>query len=139
LENPVPTTDLASKVQRLLDQRQSHAEALTKLDDALLQIQGAVQGLNGFARKPGRPPTVVATVTIKSKRRGRGAYAVTAEELLLAIVKQQKNPSTKEINAMWKKQGRGGTADTPLGRLVQDKKLKRQSIPGERGSRYLLR
>ena len=40
--------------------------------------------------------------------------------------------------AHWKSAGRPSTADVTLGKLVSNKKLKRTTLLGERGSRYTL-
>ena len=44
--------------------------------------------------------------------------------------------TTDEINQQWKSEGRGGNADTTLSQLTKQKKLKREKIKGEKGSRY---
>jgi len=61
---------------------------------------------------------------------------MTAADFVLALVKQQTKPTTREINTHWKGAGRPFTADVPLGKLVKEKKLKRTPLVGERGSRY---
>lgn len=63
---------------------------------------------------------------------------MTAADFIVAFVKQHKQPTTREINAHWKGEGRPFTADVPLGKLVKEKKLKRTPLVGERGSRYSL-
>ena len=56
--------------------------------------------------------------------------------MILGLLGGGKSLSTAEINAAWKKEGRGGTADNTLTKLVKDSKLKRESVEGQRGSIY---
>jgi hypothetical protein len=117
---------------------------MARIDEALGQIRMAVQSLGGSVvrRKPGRPPAMSMTVSApapkKSRRGRRGSYATTAEESVVAFIQQNRNPSTRDITAHWRTEGRGGKADNLLSRLVKEKKLRRQSNAGERGSRYSL-
>jgi hypothetical protein len=53
-------------------------------------------------------------------------------------VKQQKNPTSAEIQKHLKDEGRSSSASNALGKLVREKKLKRTPIAGQRGSRYSL-
>ena len=56
----------------------------------------------------------------------------------MAFVKAHKNPKTKDVKKFWADEGRGGTADNALSKLVKEKKLKRIPLQGEPGSRYAL-
>jgi hypothetical protein len=73
----------------------------------------------------------------RGRRRGR-KFGMNAEEMVLAFVKQNKNPTTQEINKHWKSSGRGGSADNSLSKMVREKLLKREALEGMRGSRYLV-
>jgi hypothetical protein len=70
--------------------------------------------------------------------RKRGAFQVTAEQMILGLLGGGKTMTTAEINAAWKKAGRGGSADVTLGKLVKAKKLKRRKIRKGKGSNYRL-
>jgi hypothetical protein len=71
------------------------------------------------------------------RRRGRRSFTTTAEEFVLGFVKSNRNPTTQEINAAWKQEGRGHTADNSLTKLVKERKLKRTPLgKGIRGSRF---
>ena len=70
--------------------------------------------------------------------RGRQKFSQTADELVLSMLKAKPNLPTAEINAAWKRNGRGGTADNTLGKLVKERKLKRTPIRDGRGSSYSL-
>jgi len=144
----VPTTILATKlavhIQKLVDKRQHHAEALAHLDQMLAGVGAALTGNAAPAKaapaRRGRPPLASAPAPVKGrkKRRKVGKYATSAEESLLAFVSQHKNPATKELKKHYFSEGRGGTVDNVLSKLVREKKLKREPLKGERGSRYLM-
>jgi hypothetical protein len=68
----------------------------------------------------------------------RGTFSQTGDQMILGLLAGGKALTTAEINEAWKKDGRGGTADNTLTRLVKDGKLKRESVEGQRGSRYRL-
>ena len=72
----------------------------------------------------------------KSKTRRRGTFARTAEESILALLKARKSLTTSQLNDAWRKEGRAGTANVTLGRLVTARKLKRVKAKGARGSLY---
>lgn len=132
--------DYAAKIQQLLEERARHAEALVEIDKTLEGI-GALLGtsLTERQRGPGRPPKLESGAEGKRRpKRGRGAYEVTADQFVLDFVKEQKNPTTREINAFWKSVGRGHNAGNTLVRLVKMRQLKRVPLEGERGSRYVL-
>jgi hypothetical protein len=133
--------DLTARIQQLLDDRQQHADALGAIEQTLAQI-GAVLGgtsTNGSVRrKPGRPPAFqwLPPADKPARKQGRKTFAMTAEQFVLSFVKQQRKPTSREINVHWKSEGRPFTADNTLGKLVREKKLKRTPLVGERGSRY---
>jgi hypothetical protein len=141
------SADLASRVQSLMELRQQHAAQISKIDETLAQIN-ALLGSNGTARRRGRPPKnpmAAAAPAIDPaageprRRRKRRTFAVSGDESILEFVRSQKNPTTQEIKAHWNSEGRGGTADNALSKLVKDKKLKRTPLgEGIRGSRYAL-
>ena len=135
--------DLAQRIQHLLETRQQHADALAQIEATLDQIGAALGTGHNGRRKPGRSPAAAsiagATVTQpkKKRRRGRGAFAMTAEEFVLGFVKANKSPTTAQINAAWKNEGRGHTADNTLSKLARERKLKRTPLgEGIRGSKY---
>ncbi|HEY8750302.1 MAG TPA: hypothetical protein VIM11_20125 [Tepidisphaeraceae bacterium] len=131
--------DLTARIQQLLDDRQRHADALGAVEQTLAQIGALLGGTsNGSAlRKPGRPPTVQQTPPADkpARKRGRKTFAMTAEQFVVGFVKQNKKPVSREINAAWKAEGRGHTADNTLGKLVREKKLKRVPLVGNGGAR----
>ena len=70
------------------------------------------------------------------QRRPRGTFKQTGEQFVLSLVKSKKATTTAQVNAAWKKAGRGGNADNTLYLLVASRKLKRTKIKGQRGSTY---
>lgn len=128
---PGKQLDIAAMVRKLQEQRQQHVKAVADIDSRLNQIARLLGGPVAAAR----PATVAASATRRRKRR---RFAVPGDEAILNFIRERKNPTTAEINAQWKKDGRGGSADNVLTKLYQDKKVKRQKIVGGRGSRYTL-
>jgi hypothetical protein len=134
---PAATTNVADRIQQLLDEREKHSEAVAQIDQKLEQIN---QLLNG-ARRRGRPPKAVAAVTQakpqgRKGRGGRRGRRPGAEDLILGFVQEKGNPTTGEINEFWKSKGRPGKADNTLSKMTREGKLKRKADKNVRGSRY---
>jgi hypothetical protein len=134
---------LTDHIQNLLDERQKHAVAMQGIDETLAEI-GRILGQPVARFKAAKASAATAEVAVaaptkgRKGRRKRGSYATTAEESVLAFIKEEGNPTTQEIKAHWMSEGRGGSADNELSRLTKKRKLKRIPIPGQRGSRYTL-
>ena len=135
---PHTTSPVADRIQQLMAQRQEHAAAIAAIDQVLEQI-GQLLG-QPATKTMAAPPTaqVMQPAKVAKGRRIRGSYATTAEESILALVKQKGSPTTQDIKKLWASEGRRGTADNVLSHLVKDKKLKRVKLVGLRGSRYSL-
>jgi rhodanese-related sulfurtransferase len=139
----LPAANLSQRIDTLLQERQQHADAIANIDHTLGQI-GSLLGATANGHRPGgkrgRPAREMAAAgVIPTKRRKRRTFSVTATDLILSFVKEQKHPTSKEINAHWRSEGRSGTADNTLTLLVKGKKLKRTPLgEGIRGSRYSL-
>lgn len=92
-------------------------------------------------RKPGRPAG--SKPGPKPKVRGRGPtgnrYAVSGTDLVLKMVQDAgpKGIPGANINKVWQDQGRAGTAYNILGKLADDKKIKKQKNNDGRGSFYI--
>ena len=99
----------------------------------------------------GRPPSQqVAAATPKApapktpakqkrrKRRKPGKFKLTANESILAFLKDKgtKGATGAEIVKHWESQGRGSGAYVNIGELVKEKKLKKEALKGQKGSRY---
>jgi hypothetical protein len=130
---------LPTLIQKLLEEREQHADALTRIDEVLAGVGAA---LGGFAapKANGRAVAAPTAKTPTAKKRGkRTKFAVSAEASILAFVKEHKNPTSQEITKHWQDQGRSGRADNTLSLMVKNKKLKRTPLgKGIRGSRFTL-
>jgi len=142
------SADLPTRIQKLLEERQTHEAAIAHIDEVLQSVGSALGATAAPAKRgPGRPaassvvarpPAPVAPMAAKRGRgrRSRGSYSTTGDDSVLAFIKANKSPTTKEIKAHWASEGRGGTADNVLSKLFREKKIRRLPLPGERGSRY---
>jgi ferric-dicitrate binding protein FerR (iron transport regulator) len=129
----LPATTLPQRIQKLLEERQQHADAISHIDATLAAIGAALKGPS--APSPAGNAPVPKT---RKRRRGRGHFAMSAEASILAFVKGHKNPMSAEIHKHLKHEGRSSSASNALGKLVREKKLKRTPMAGQRGSRYSL-
>jgi DNA-binding transcriptional regulator YiaG len=93
----------------------------------------AMQRLGMPEEKP-KGATVAKAPAIGPRMRGK--YKQTGEQAILSLLKSGKSLNTKDVNQAWVREGRGGTADVLLGKLVKARKIKRTKVKGERGSRY---
>lgn len=73
---------------------------------------------------------------IASKRK---KYRYTAEEMVIKLLKSGRPLSRRDVNSAWEKEGRPGTADVLLGRLVKTGKIKRMKSAGQTKSSYQLK
>ena len=85
----------------------------------------------------GSPARVKVSVPV------RGRQPHNDEDFWIAVVAKAKSPKDAQViadrlNAHWKQDGRGGSADSLLGSLVKDGTLKRKSLGGRMGSEYSL-
>jgi hypothetical protein len=143
-----PLTQLAERIQGLIEARQHHASAIEAIDQTLAGV-GAALG----TKKVGRPKSLHTAAPMmaapamavpaaaeggkKRRRRRRSKYAMSAEDSILGFVKENRNPTTQEIKAHYASENRGGSADNVLSKLFREKRIKRAPIgPGIRGSRY---
>ena len=135
----ISPAELPTRITKLLEERQQHADALARIDETLAGINAALG--SAVASKNGKKPAAAqaAPKVPGKRRRGRGHFALSAEESILAFVKQQRNPTTSEVNQHLKDEGRSSTANNALGKLVRENKLDRAPLgKGIRGSRYSL-
>ena len=124
---------LTSQIESLLARREEHQSAIEAIDETLEKISSMLH----VPGRPGRPKGSKNVVSRKGgQRRKRGSFAVSGDESILAFIKKVGTPTTKDVNNHWKGEGRGGTADNALTKLVKLKKLKRTNIKGQRGSQY---
>lgn len=148
---------LSKMINKLREQRSKHADALQKIDDmfASLGITTHLAGQevarrkpgrpagSGAKRGPGRPPKnalAASAPASKKARRTRRTFKTTGTQSVIEFVKAggAKGRTTAEVNKQWKSEGRSGDAYITLGQLVKAKKLKKEELKGQRGSRYTI-
>jgi len=147
-------TELSKVISDLLAQREDYVSKVEEIDKIFSQF-----GINTTAKaapvkrkvstrgaaaasaepvvrkgKPGRKPG--SKVASKPGRRTRGKFKTSGEQDVIDFIASSNEPTTKDVNAFWSGQGRGGKADNTLSKLCKEGKIKRIEIPGQRGSRY---
>jgi hypothetical protein len=140
---------LESALSGLQQEKQELVRKLAEIDTVFSQL--GIQPQDGKRR--GRPPKngqaagpILAAAPLATapaapkagRRRKRRKFAIPAHESVLQFVKAggKGGRTSKEIGNHWKEEGRSGQPFITLGQLVKSKKLKKQNMPGVRGSRY---
>jgi hypothetical protein len=136
-------TQIQKLLQELRDERAAHVAAVEEIDTTLstLGIEQAPKARRGrpkgSTKKGAQKKGSKKKVAKKAPRRKRRSFEVTGEQSVLRFVGKAKNPpNAKEINGHWSKEGRGGKADSTIGKLVKAGQLVRVEVEGERGARY---
>jgi hypothetical protein len=111
---------LVARIDQLEADRRRHVEAMAEIDRVLAQIAEAV----------GKPVRGVA-------RPRRGRFPMSAERSVLAFIRDRGRPATAEVNAHWRADGRRGTANVTLLKLLKAGLIRRVIDPAIRGSRYV--
>jgi len=143
---PSKTADLSSRVDQLVQQRQEHLDAAQKISDTIAQIENLLGGA-GAPKRRGRPPgrprmsalgaaPVAAPNGPRRGKRTRQRFAISGEQSIIDYIRSHKDPTTQDIKKHWASEGRGGTADNALSKLVREKKIRRFPLDGQRGSRF---
>ena len=129
--------DFGVRVRELVSERQHLARELARIDETLNGIRGALSGLTGpnGTAATARPGESSSETPRRRKRGRRGFFATTADELILSVV-GNRGATTQEIKERWKGEGRGGTADNALSKMVKEGRLKRSALKEGRGSQY---
>ena len=137
----IAPSDLVKTIKALQAERQRHVDAIAQIDATFKQYGISAQP----RRRRGRPKGSGGKKTAKkgrkkkvAKKKTRGSYKQTADQLILSMLKGSKTLTTADINTRWKQARRGGKPDNTLTKLVKDKKLKREKIEGAKGSKYSL-
>src|SRR3954454_8670817 len=122
---------LAAQIDALMHKRVGHASAIEAIDGLLGKISHMLGGkLEAPAASNGKV-SIGGKVGGKKRRKRRGSFEMSGDESILAFIKSAGTPTTKEVNQHWKGEGRGGSADNALTKLVKMKKLKRIQLKGE--------
>jgi hypothetical protein len=132
-------TNLPEKIKQLQLDRQKHAEAIAAIDKALQRVSEALGGLkeSGGQAIPEALRLDLASDQLRFVRR-KGKFAQTAEVSVMELIRRTGTPTTAQINAHWRNEGRCGTANVTILKLLQQGLIKRIADPTVRGSRYML-
>ena len=125
-------------ISQLITKRRTYSQGLAQIDAILAKYN--IQIGNGSTPASAQAHTRAATAKSPTagpvrRRRGRGQFSQTADEFVLGLLKD-KQMITGDINAAWKRAGRGGAADNTLGKLVKERRIKRTPVKDGRGSNY---
>lgn len=142
-------TDLVARIAALREDRQKHAEAISKIDGTLQKISEvlATMGLAGrdeeISRRKMKDVTeglgrLSASGLTPQRPRKYRKLQLTAAEFVLELLRSQGSATTLEINRAWRAEGRGGVANNTVGRLVSEGLILREPLEDQRGSRYRL-
>jgi len=140
---PSKTADLSSRVDQLLQQRQQHLDAAEQISATIEQIAsllGTASGVKRRGRPPGRPRlNAISSAPSAGPRRGRRKrrrFEMSGEDSIINYIRGHRDATTQDLKKHWASEGRGGTADNALSKLVREKKIKRYPLEGRRGSRF---
>src|SRR5580765_2521942 len=140
---PSKTADLSSRVDQLLQQRQQHLDAAEQISATIEQIAsllGTASGVKRRGRPPGRPRlNAIGSAPSPGPRRGRRKrrrFEMSGEDSIINYIRGHRDATTQDLKKHWASEGRGGTADNALSKLVREKKIKRYPLEGRRGSRF---
>jgi hypothetical protein len=131
------STELLNLVGKLQAERADHVQAIEAIDSTFQQLGMNIESMPAKPRR-GRPAKVDQP-SIKPTRRGRGGYALTGDELVLAFVQANPECTTAQVNEHWIKEGRSGMASNTLAKLAKAGKLTRMNLKGQRGSTFTAR
>lgn len=119
---------LAERIRSLQAERDRHAREIAAIDQVLGRIS-EVLGMGSGSRLP----------SLERTKRSKGRFALTAEQSVLQFIREKKNPSTADINGHWRGEGRKGTANVTILKLLKQNAIRRENDPQVRGSRYVAR
>jgi hypothetical protein len=125
------SVDVAAEIQRLMQDRARHAAAMAEIDGVLAKVMAAL------GPSEARDPAAVSKSTTSSTRR-RGQFARTADESVREFIRQEGDPTTKEINQHWRAEGRRGHANVTILKLLRAGLIRRVVDSTVRGSRYVV-
>jgi hypothetical protein len=131
------TLDIAEEVKRLEAVRRNHLNAIEAIDDTLRRIRQALDDVRQAS--PPSPGNSSAVPTPPPQQRSRkGRFNRTGHQSLLDFIRKTGNPSTAELSAHWRSEGRRGTVYVPILQLLKAGQIRRVQDHAVRGSRYAL-
>ena len=132
--------NLPEKIKQLQIDRKKHAEAIAAIDQAVQRVSAAIGTLNDdFGSVEGQDFLQLQTADerLRSVRR-KGKFSHTAEVSVREFIRRMVTPTTAQINGHWRAEGRCGTANVTILKLLQQKRVQRVADPNVRGSRYVI-
>jgi hypothetical protein len=130
-----PSLDIAEEVKRLEAVRRNHLKAIEAIDDTLKRIRQALDDVRQASPQSGNPS---ATPTPPPQRPRKGRFNRTGHQSLIDFIRKTGNPSTAELSAHWRSEGRRGTVYVPILQLLKAGRIRRVQDHSVRGSRYAL-
>jgi len=121
-----PFVSLERSLTKLVAERQTHVDALARIDALFSKFRIGVAA-------PAPVADVVAAAPAKAANSGR--RKVTGQEFVLSLL-TGKSLVTADINKAWIAAGRKGNADTTLFLLNKKKAVKRVPLKVGKGSTY---
>ena len=154
-----PTGELESAIQKLLEQRRAHEEAIEEIDETFARYgvrpeeveqprrgkkkaAGKKAGARGKKKKKTRAAGKKKAATRKKKTGGkkrssrRYVGGQSSTDFLLSVLQERGPMTTSELSAAWKEAGRPGEVHQHLARLLRAGRIERNKIEGGRTSQY---
>jgi hypothetical protein len=128
-------SEIAELVQRLESVRQRHIEAIGAIDETLTRVRDALHQVN---RHVADTTGDLVDVTVATSRPRNGRFSQTAIQSVLEFIKRTGTPSTSELSAHWRAEGRKGTVYVTILQLLKAGQIRRVADSSVRGSRYAL-
>jgi len=132
------SADLYRTIQRLESDRERHAREIAAIDAILAEVSKAVSSLQGSAglERTGMADVAPVLESLNVNVYRRGKFEQTGERSVLAFIAREGNPDTSRINLHWRSEGRRGSANVILLRLLKSGAIVREADDLVRGSRY---
>jgi hypothetical protein len=126
---------LTKLVNRLMSERQEHLHAAAEIEKVFTRLGFNFNGAKEARKRQATKAVATHSANKVARRRKRRSYKQTAEEFIIGLLRARPLV-TAQITDAWRKAGRGGKADNILGKLIAEKKVRREPVKDGRGSRY---
>jgi hypothetical protein len=137
--NSHPSAGLPDAIQKLLDERASRIATIATIDATLARVSSALNYALPKLPVPTATKTAPKAPAAPKANRKSAKNGQTANEFVMGLIQEKKNPTSSDINTAWKAAGRKWSADITLSQLTKAKKLTRTPLgKGIRGSRYTI-
>ena len=135
-----PEGRIAEEIRRLERDRQAHANAMAEIDRVLGRIDATLKERRNGSSVAAQILSSIEGIgdDAREGRRRRGRFAKTALNSILEFIREKGDPSTAEISAHWRGEGRKGTVNVTLLKLLKQGLIERKEDASVRGSRYVV-